>query len=196
MSIAVIAGLGNPGPNYCKTRHNVGFYLVDWIAKQHNLLWSVNRAQDALTTTFVFQGRKVLLVKPQSYMNQSGPTLGSLLRFYRFELEHLLVLYDDLGLEFGRSKLTFAGGSGGHNGIQSIVDALGRDFLRYRIGIGAKPNKEMDLAEYVLSNFNQHEQLTLAKRLEHYSQHIERILSVDRALAMNQINQKNSLPQT
>ncbi|MGB0417976.1 MAG: aminoacyl-tRNA hydrolase [Opitutales bacterium] len=196
MSIAVIAGLGNPGPNYCNTRHNIGFYLVDWIAKQHKLLWKVDRAREVLTTNFIHGGRKVLLVKPQCYMNQSGPTLACLLRYYRFELKHLLVIYDDIGLEVGRSKLTFAGGSGGHNGIQSIVDALGSDFLRYRIGIGAKPNKEMDLAEYVLSTFNKHEQLTLANRLEHYGQHIERILTVDRALAMNHINQKNSLPHT
>ena len=128
-------------------------------------------------------------MKPQSY-ESSGPTLSSLLRFYRFELKNLLVLYDDVGLAFARSKLTFAGGSGGHNGIKSIVEALGGDFLRYRIGIGAKPNKVMDLAEYVLSTFNQHEQLTLANRLAHYGEQIEQILTLDQALAMNHINQK------
>lgn len=191
MSIAVIAGLGNPGLKYCNTRHNVGFYVLDWFAKQHQLEWQYSRAHDAMTATLPYGGRKVLLVKPQAYMNQSGPSLAALLRYYRFEPQHLLVLYDDMGLELSRSKLTFAGGTGGHNGIQSIVDALGVDFLRYRIGIGAKANKEMDLAEYVLSTFNQHEQSTLANRLVHYGQHIERILTVERALAMNHINQRN-----
>lgn len=190
MSIAVIAGLGNPGRKYCNTRHNVGFYVLDWFAKQHRIQWEVSRAHDSLTATVSLDRQKVLLVKPQLYMNQSGPPLAALLRYYRFELQHLLVIYDDIGLELARSKLTYAGGAGGHNGIQSIVDALGCDFLRYRIGVGAKPNKEMDLAEYVLSNFNQHEQKTLANSLDMYSQNIERILTVDRALAMNHINQR------
>lgn len=193
MSIAVIAGLGNPGSQYRNTRHNLGFYLLDWIARQNKLVWQSNRQYQSLTSIWHFGGRKVLLIKPQAYMNQSGPPTAALLRYYRREASQLLVVYDDIALELARCKLTFAGGAGGHNGIQSIVDVLGADFLRYRIGVGAKANKAMDLAEYVLSPFNQHEQTTLADRLTDYSQHIERILSVGPELAMNHINKRTAV---
>lgn len=192
MSIAVIAGLGNPGLKYRNTRHNLGFECIDHLAKQLSAQWKNDPKFEAEIAQVSVNDRKLLLVKPQTFMNSSGRSLGAILRYRRLTPESLLVLYDDLTLEFGRVKLSHCGSAGGHNGITSILEQVGVGFNRYRIGIGAKPHKEMDLADYVLSQLTQAEQKILADSIPSYLEHIQLIIDSGIEPAMNLINQRTA----
>jgi PTH1 family peptidyl-tRNA hydrolase len=192
MSIAVIAGLGNPGQKYRNTRHNIGFDVVDRLAVRLNGTWRHEARFEAETSTVELDGRKCLLVKPQTYMNDSARSLGAVLRYHKFEPESLLVVYDDLTLDLGRAKLSAQGSAGGHNGIADLLERIGPGFLRYRIGIGAKPTKEMDLADYVLSQFKPAEREILAERMPDFIDHIRLIIDKGVETAFNIINQRKS----
>lgn len=190
MSIAVVAGLGNPGPKYRKTRHNVGFDVVDQLAARANALWSYNARFEADIAAVPLKAKKLMLVKPRTFMNSSGRSLGAVMRYRQLEVSSLLVIYDDITLDIGRTKLSHSGSAGGHNGISDILEQLGSGFLRYRIGIGAKPNKAMDLADYVLSRFTEDETKLLASRLPDFLNQIDLIQDVGAKTAMNTINQR------
>jgi PTH1 family peptidyl-tRNA hydrolase len=193
MSIAVIAGLGNPGLKYRNTRHNVGFALVEKLAATLGAVWKLEaRFEAEIATVTLGGGRKLLLVKPQTFMNASGRSLGAILRYRKLPPESLLAIYDDITLEFCRVKLSLNGSDGGHNGITDLLTQVGTGFLRYRIGIGAKPHKEMDLADYVLSKFSKDELKLLADRTPSYLEHIQLIIDKDTELAMNFINQRTA----
>ncbi|HKK19721.1 MAG TPA: aminoacyl-tRNA hydrolase [Opitutales bacterium] len=192
MSIAVIAGLGNPGPKYRNTRHNIGFDIVDRLAAQLKGSWRAEARFEAETATVEFEERKLLLVKPQTYMNDSGRSLGAVLRYHKLEADSLLVIYDDLTLDLGRPKLSASGSAGGHNGIADLLDRIGPGFVRYRVGIGAKPIKEMDLADYVLSQFKPAEREILSDRMPDYLDHIRLIIDKGIETAFNIINQRTS----
>ncbi|WP_269522552.1 aminoacyl-tRNA hydrolase [Coraliomargarita parva] len=193
MSIAVIAGLGNPGLKYRNTRHNVGFELVDALAERYKLGWKAEAKFEALTALGTqADGRKLLLVKPQTYMNASGRALGAILRYRKLGAESLLVCYDDLTLDFGRVKLSLNGSAGGHNGIADLLQQVGPGFARFRIGIGAKPEKSMDLADYVLSRFSKDEQETLAGQLPRYLDSVQLVVDKGIEPAMNIINQRTA----
>lgn len=193
MSIAVIAGLGNPGLKYRNTRHNVGFALVDKLAAELGAVWKMEaRFEAEIATVSLGSERKLLLVKPQTFMNASGRSLGAILRYRKLPPESLLVIYDDITLDFGRAKLSLSGSAGGHNGITDLLARVGSGFLRYRIGIGAKPYKEMDLADYVLSKFSKDEQKLLADRTPLYMEHLKLIIDKETELAMNFINQRTA----
>lgn len=157
----MIVGLGNPGPQYNRNRHNIGFQCLELFAREHGL--ALDRMQmRALTGSGVIvqQGvrQKVLLVKPLTYMNSSGEAVAPLARFYRVEPAALLVIHDDLDLASGKLRLRGGGSSGGQNGIRSIIDHLGaQDFARARVGIGRPPGR-MDPADYVLQNFSADEE--------------------------------------
>lgn len=192
MSIAVIAGLGNPGPKYRGTRHNIGFVLIDKLAAKHGAVWKTEARFEAETAVITHGERKLMLVKPQTFMNASGRSLGAVLRYRKLPPESLLVLYDDITLEVARIKLSHSGSAGGHNGIADLLEQVGKGFNRYRIGVGAKPHKEMDLADYVLSQFTKDEQQLLADRMPTYLEHLELILDSGVESAMNLINQRTS----
>lgn len=194
MSIAVIAGLGNPGSKYRNTRHNIGFALVDQLAAKHGAAWKHEARFEAEVAVLPLDGRKLMLLKPQTYMNHSGRALGAALRYRKLPAETMLVIYDDLTLGLGRTKLSVNGSAGGHNGIADLLAQVGPGFARYRVGIGAKPHPEMDLADYVLSLFNRDEQTLLADRRAEFIEQIHLILNQGPAAAMNTINQRKATP--
>jgi len=192
MSIAVIAGLGNPGSKYRNTRHNIGFAVVDKLASKYGVVWKHEAKFEAEIAMVTHADRKLLLVKPQTFMNASGRSLGAILRYRKLSAESLLVAYDDLTLDFARAKLSVNGSAGGHNGITDLLAQVGSGFLRYRIGIGAKPHKEMDLADYVLSHFTKDEQQILADQMPTYLEHIGLVVDSGVEAAMNFINQRTA----
>jgi len=190
MSIAVIAGLGNPGLKYRNSRHNIGFDLVDLLLSSLAGSWTAEARFEAEVSTVKIGERKLILAKPQTFMNDSGRSLGAILRYYRASPESLLVIYDDITLELGRAKLSTNGSAGGHNGVRDIIERVGPGFLRYRIGIGAKPEKEMDLADYVLSRFKPAEKKLLDENAPTYMDHLRLIIDKDIETAFNTINQR------
>lgn len=147
----LIAGLGNPGKEHRKNRHNIGFMVIDRLAEENGV--QLSRVQSkAVTGTGRVAGQQVLLAKPQTYMNRSGDSIGPLVNYYRIPLENVLVIYDELDLPFGVLRLRAEGGSGGHNGMKSIINHLGQGFPRMRLGIGRPPGR-MEPADYVLQDF-------------------------------------------
>ncbi len=195
MSITVIAGLGNPGQPYKNTRHNIGFTVIDDFASNLQANWrDIPRfeAQVAEFSDLSDPSCKLLLVKPLTYMNDSGRSLGAVLRYYKKTPEELLVIYDDITLELGRVKLSISGSEGGHNGIRDLLARVGPGFGRFRIGIGAKPNKEMTLADYVLSTFQPGELAILKSRRPDYIHHLRLIIDKGIEPAFNTINQRTS----
>lgn len=146
----VIAGLGNPTSKYKGTRHNVGFDVIDMLAKKYNIRVK-EKKHKALCGTGVIEGQKVLLVKPQTFMNLSGESIGAVLNFYKVEPETgLIVIYDDVSLEPGKLRIRKKGSAGGHNGMKSVISHAGtQEFQRIKIGVGEKP-EGWDLADYVL----------------------------------------------
>ena len=194
MSIAVIAGLGNPGLKYRNTRHNVGFDLVDQIAARHGAVWKTEARFDAEVAAVQHGDLKLMLLKPQTFMNASGRAIAAALRYRKLPTEALLVIHDDLTLELGRSKLSVNGSAGGHNGIADILEQVGEGFARFRLGIGEKPHKGMDLADYVLSKFTQDEKTLLAERASIYLDQVDLILNEGLESAMNSINQRKATP--
>jgi PTH1 family peptidyl-tRNA hydrolase len=192
MSIAVIAGLGNPGQKYRNTRHNIGFDVVDRLAAEFSGVWRLEARFEAEVAAIELDGRKLMLVKPHTFMNASGRSLGAVLRFRKLSVDSLLVVYDDLNLELGRTKLSISGSAGGHNGISDLLEQIGTGFIRYRVGIGAKPKKEMDLAEYVLSQFRPEEKKLFAERMPKFIDQIRLIVEQGIEPAFNSINQRTS----
>jgi len=162
----MIVGLGNPGKEYEKTRHNVGFRSVELLADQ--LKTKIDRIKfKALTRMVNHQGKKILLVEPQTYMNLSGAAVSALATYYKVKPDHILVIFDDISLPVGRIRVRRDGSAGGHNGIKSIIQSLGTDqFPRVKVGVGAKPHPDYDLADWVLSKFSAQEEKALAPALE------------------------------
>ena len=147
----IICGLGNPGKEYEKTRHNVGFWSLDYLAEFFGVKWK--RKWQSEFAEVEHQGNQLILLKPQTYMNASGEALKKCCKKNKVSPERVLVIYDDLALATGRLRIRLGGGSGGHNGIKSILSCLGgADFYRFRVGID-HPGKGADVAEYVLSDF-------------------------------------------
>ena len=156
MTTHLVIGLGNPGKEHNLNRHNVGFMLLDQLAAELGLQFSRHQFS-ALVTDGHFEGQKLILAKPQTFMNLVGRSVGPLIRFYRISTSDLIVAYDDLDLPLGTIRLRPAGGSAGHKGMQSIFEQLGTEaFPRLRIGIGRPPGR-MDPADYVLQDFSQEE---------------------------------------
>lgn len=191
MSIAVIAGLGNPGKKYRNTRHNIGFEVVDGFLRQFSSAsWKHSTRFEADLAEVEFASRKLLLLKPLTFMNDSGRSLGAVFRYYKIEPAAALIVYDDITLEFARAKLSIRGSHGGHNGIRDILERVGSGFARYRVGIGSKPEKAMDLADYVLSDFKPEEKKILEKCYPDYYQHLRLIIDKGIEPALNIINQR------
>lgn len=153
MSTFLLIGLGNPGKDYARNRHNVGFMTVDEIALRHHFSPWTKKFRGQLCEGAI-GGQKVLLLKPQTYMNLSGESVGEAVRFYKIPLENVVVIHDELDFDFGTVKLKRSGGNAGHNGLESIESHIGKDFFRVRFGIG-KTNR--DNANHVLSDFSKKE---------------------------------------
>ena len=150
----LVVGLGNPGPNYAKTRHNVGFMVADILAGRLGDGFKVHKKSGAEVATGRLAGRSVVLAKPRVYMNESGRQVGPLAKFYSVSPADIVVIHDELDIDFGRIRLKRGGGEGGHNGLRSVASALGtKDFQRVRIGIGRPPGRQ-DPAAYVLQPFS------------------------------------------
>ena len=150
----LIVGLGNPGREYEKTRHNVGFRCLDIIADQLNVKVDKLKYQGLYCQTN-YKGKKLFLLKPQTYMNLSGRSVLQLSAYFNIPPQRIIVLFDDISLEPGRLRVRANGSAGGHNGIKSIIQELGsQEFPRVKIGVGAKPHPDFDLADWVLSTFS------------------------------------------
>lgn len=152
-----IIGLGNPGRKYKETRHNIGFMVIDELLQRHD--WTLNQGKfQGKYGVEHYQGEKVILLQPQTYMNLSGESIRALMDFYQIDIEDILVVYDDLDLPIGKIRLRQKGGHGGHNGVRSAIDHLGtKSFNRLRIGIG-RPQGRMPVVDYVLNDFSKDQQ--------------------------------------
>jgi PTH1 family peptidyl-tRNA hydrolase len=156
----LVVGLGNPGPAYAKTRHNLGFMVADVLAGRIGSAFKVHKKSGAEVVTGRLAGASVVLAKPRCYMNESGRQVGPLAKFYSVPPQRIVVIHDELDIDFGRIRLKLGGGEGGHNGLRSVASALGtKDFQRVRIGVGRPPGRK-DPAAFVLETF------TAAERTE------------------------------
>lgn len=183
----VIAGLGNPGRGYRGHRHNAGFMVVDRLAESAGLSFTESPFAGWVAEGRM-AGRRVLLLKPATFMNRSGECVAAVMRYYRLSPEDLLVIHDDLDLELGRIQLRRAGGSGGHRGVQSVVDALGEGgFFRLRLGVG-RPPAERDAADWVLESFSAGEAAIASAMIERGAQAAEGLLREGLTAAMNRFN--------
>ena len=186
----VIVGLGNPTAQYEGTRHNAGFDVIDVLAEKYNISVDARKCR-AFCGKGVISGQKVLLVKPQTYMNLSGESVGGIVNYYKIDPESdLLVIYDDISLDVGQLRIRKKGSAGGHNGIKSIIAHLGTTvFPRIKVGVGEKP-KNYDLADYVLGHFSKQERELMEEGYEHASDAVEQIVQGEIEAAMNVFNKK------
>ena len=187
----IIAGLGNPGRQYENTRHNAGFMALDALADQLGVAVE-EREHKALCGKGVIGGERVLLLKPQTFMNLSGESIRAAADFYKVEPEHIMVIYDDISLNPGQLRIRKKGSAGGHNGIKSIIACLGtQEFPRIKVGGGAKPDR-MDLADYVLGRFSQVEGRIMEDAAKEAGQAAQSIILDGMEAAMNRYNAKKS----
>lgn len=185
----VIAGLGNPGAQYSRTRHNVGFMAAEKLAERWRAGWTAEKKFKARVARIDRDGRKILLCQPQTFMNDSGAAVGSLTNFYQVERQGVLIVLDDADLPFGTVRMRPEGSSGGHHGLESIEQHLGStDFARLRIGIGRTDPAAREITDYVLSQFRAEESALLGKVLTHACDQIECWLSEGILSAMNRFN--------
>ncbi|MEO8077024.1 MAG: aminoacyl-tRNA hydrolase [Acidobacteriota bacterium] len=183
----LIVGLGNPGRNYKGTRHNVGFEVLDLIAGRHRLDWESAPAEALIAK---WRAAGTLVAKPLTYMNLSGSATGGLTRFYKIEVPDLLVIVDDTNLELGRLRARPSGSAGGHNGLKSIIAALGtEDFARLRVGVG-RGDARRDLADHVLAKFDPQERTEVAEAVGRAADAAELFVTEGIGPVMNRFNRK------
>jgi PTH1 family peptidyl-tRNA hydrolase len=184
----LIVGLGNPGADYAKTRHNAGFLLVEKLAEQWPAGWTNERKFQARVARAECAGKKVLLAEPQTFMNLSGEAVGALVKYYQLPLEKILVVVDDADLPLGEIRLRPGGGTGGHHGLESVTQHLGsKAFARLRIGIGRK-GEAREITGHVLGKFGADEAALLKKVLERAASQMECWVDAGLQKAMNQFN--------
>lgn len=184
----LIVGLGNPGRRYARNRHNVGFQCLEHLARAHQLAFDVRQRKSRLALGRI-QARPVVLLKPKTFMNESGQAVAPAMRFYNAPLNQLIVIYDDLDLPLGAVRLRSQGGSGGHKGMRSIIASLSgrQDFARVRVGIGRPPGR-MDPADYVLKNFGEQERPLMLEVYDWVTRAIECWLTEGIDIAMTRFN--------
>ena len=162
----LLIGLGNPGDKYFETKHNVGFMLIDQLAKKQNVTFTNDKIFQADLASFFFNGEKIYLVKPTTFMNESGKAVHALLAYYGLDIKDLLVIYDDLDMEVGKIRLRAKGSAGGHNGIKSIIQHIGtQTFNRVKIGIG-RPKNGMSVVNHVLSKFDNDDYIGILQSID------------------------------
>jgi PTH1 family peptidyl-tRNA hydrolase len=186
--VKLVVGLGNPGRKYAGTRHNVGFEIVDVVADRHGLTWESAPA-DAVIAKWRSAG--ALLVKPLTFMNLSGHAVGELLRYFKIELQDLLVVVDEVQLELGRLRARPNGSAGGHNGLKSLIAQLGtEEFARLRFGVG-RGDSRRDLADHVLATFESDERKIVAEAISRAADAVETFVAEGIAAVMNKYNRRD-----
>jgi PTH1 family peptidyl-tRNA hydrolase len=184
--LKVIAGLGNPGEKYAETRHNIGFMVISELADRFKVKSSYKF--DGLVGDFFFGGEKIILFQPMKYMNKSGQPIYKLLDYFQIDAEDLLVIHDDLDLDLGKMRFKQKGGSGGHNGVKSIINSLNSDeFKRLKIGIG-RPPENIPVPDFVLTTFSGEEKDISRKAVADAASAVELMLKEDIMKAMNKYN--------
>lgn len=182
----MVVGLGNPGRKYRQNRHNLGFMVLDKLAARYQIKMSRVQSQ-AVVGTGKTNTKGVILVKPMAFMNLSGRPVGALSRYYKIAMANLLVIYDEIDIPFGSIRIRTAGGSGGHNGMSSIIKQIGNDFPRLRIGVG-RPAGRMEPAAFVLKNFSKEESEFVGAILEQAADAVDLFLLEGPDAAMNKYN--------
>ena len=183
----LIVGLGNPENEYAHTRHNMGFDTINQIAKNNNIQITKNKFKGLCESTII-QNQKVILLKPQTYMNLSGESVKEVAEFYNLKPEEIIVIYDDIDIEKGHIKIRKKGGAGSHNGMKSVVEELqSTDFARIRVGIG-QPEFKSDMINYVIGKVSQEEQEILQQGVEKAAKAVKEILKNGIDIAMNKFN--------
>lgn len=189
----IIAGLGNPGIQYEKSRHNAGFMAVEALGKKFGFSVSSHKFKSKIGEA-VISGKRVLVMKPETYMNNSGEAVAEAMKFYNIPLENVLVIFDDISLEPGHIRIRRKGSAGGHNGIKSIIALCGADaeddtaFPRIKLGVGKKPHRDYDLADWVLGKFNEEQQSAFDSRLDDVCEAAALIIGGNIDEAMNRCN--------
>ena len=195
MERVAIIGLGNPGTKYHRTRHNLGFWLVNELAQREKVIFKANKQYHAEVAQMRRKECKVVLVKPMSFMNQSGEFLSPLLSYFECSADHAIVVHDEIAFPLGEIKVSRNKGAGGHNGVKSVLSSIGSGFARFRVGIGMKPNPEVNLADFVLSKLSAEEWTFLQERKDYLCQSLLNLLDDGVDVAMNLINQTNRSPK-
>lgn len=192
----LVVGLGNPGPKYEGTRHNAGFLAVDALAARLGV--KIDRLRfKSLCADVMIEGSRALLMKPSTFMNNSGEAVAEAARFYKIPPERVVVLFDDVSLDVGRLRVRRKGSDGGHNGIKSILYHLESDnFPRVKIGVGQKPHPDYDLADWVLGRFDQKDAAALGETFERAADAARMIVAGQLDKAMNQFNTNPAKPET
>ncbi|HJD56057.1 MAG TPA: aminoacyl-tRNA hydrolase [Rickettsia endosymbiont of Pyrocoelia pectoralis] len=171
----LIIGLGNPGKEYERTRHNIGFIAVDKLAEQYNSSFSSKKKFNCEIAESSSNSQKLIFIKPSTYMNLSGKSVISVKTYYNIPLEKIFVIHDDIDLDIGRIKCKTGGGNGGHNGLKSIDGTIGNNYNRIRIGVG-RPQNNQDVADYVLNNFPKSEYATAEQAINKITENFDLIL--------------------
>lgn len=190
-----VIGLGNPGREYVNTRHNIGFDAVDLLGQRNNI--SINRIKfKSVYGEGYIDDEKVFLVKPQTYMNNSGMSILDLYNYYKIPIQNIIVIVDDVDIKFGTIRIKSRGSGGTHNGLRSIIYHLHRDdFPRVKVGIGKPVNENMDLADFVLGRFDDDDRQVIQVALERTCEAVETIIVDDVNTAMNAFNSKHKQAQ-
>ena len=184
----IIAGLGNPGVAYENTRHNAGFLAIDALEKKYSFTPNEHKF-NAVCNRAVIGGKSCLIMRPQTFMNKSGEAVSDAMDFYNIAPENIIVIFDDISLDVGAMRIKRKGSAGGHNGIKSIIALCGtQDFPRVKIGIGAKPHPDYDLADWVLSRFSDEDMKKLSEVFDHTAEAVELIVKGETGEAMNRFN--------
>tara|TARA_B100001057_G_scaffold97329_1_gene94109 strand:- start:1077 stop:1637 length:561 start_codon:yes stop_codon:yes gene_type:complete len=184
----LFVGLGNPTPDSENNRHNIGFKIIDAINKRFSLSKQKPKFKGLLTTGNI-DGQKIYAIKPLTFMNNSGVCIRELLEYFKFDTKDVIVFHDDLDIELGKIKAKFGGSSAGHNGIASIDKFIGKDYSRVRIGIG-KPKKPIEIADYVLQNFDEDELVGINKISENITESIGDLIRKKLDLFSSTVNNK------
>lgn len=186
--IFVIAGLGNPGTKYSQTRHNIGFVTVDEIAFRHNIQFNKVKFK-ACYGEGTIAGKKVILVKPQTFMNESGEALREILEWYRLPIQNMVVIYDDIDIDPGKIRIRESGSAGTHNGMRSVIfHVRSQDFIRVRIGVGRPDNPAHELVDYVLGKFPKEQHPVMLEAVKKAADFVQEILKNGTDSSINMFN--------
>jgi PTH1 family peptidyl-tRNA hydrolase len=191
MSPGLIAGLGNPGKKYEKTRHNVGFLVIDAYAARYRAAWEKSAKFNAMICRIRHPSVGTIIgVKPLTYMNESGQAVGAVARYFGLPTDHIGVVYDEINLDLGQIKVSVSGSAGGHNGVASLLQHMGNGFIRYRIGIGPKKPAEIDMKDFVLGRFSEEESRRVESDLPQTLDGLNLLVDRGVTVTMNHLNRR------
>ncbi len=188
--IRLIVGLGNPGEKHLQTRHNAGFWFVDAVARKNNAVFKYESKFKGEVAFFFYQGEKIWLLKPHTYMNESGESLRPFADFYKISTEEILIAHDEIDLPSGEIKLKWAGGHGGHNGLRSIFSHLNKDFWRIRIGVG-HPGDKNQVVNYVLKKTSSQDKAEIDGAIDDALTVVDELLRGEMEAAMKKLHTRN-----